>query len=96
MKRVMRKFEPAFKARIAVEAIKGQKTVAEISSAFGVHSSQIAKWKKLALDDLPKIFAGSLPLRLAADDTLVASLYQQIGQQKVELDWFKKKSELLT
>lgn len=95
MKKGTRKFEAAFKARVALEAIKGQRTTAEISSAFGVHSTQITKWKKQALDDLPKIFSGVRVSPSAVDEALVASLYQQIGQQKVELDWFKKKSELL-
>ena len=96
MKKGSRKFESAFKARVALEAIKGQKTMAELASVFGVHGTQIATWKKQALSELPGIFSGSRPSRdPAADEALVAMLYQQIGQLKVELDWLKKKSDLL-
>ena len=96
MKRSTRKFEAAFKARVALEAIKGQKTIAEISSAFGIHSTQIAKWKSLALAELPSIFSGPRTQLAVADTALIDSLYQQIGQQKVELDWLKKKSGFFT
>ena len=96
MKRSTRKFEAAFKARVALEAIKGHKTIAEISSAFGIHSTQIAKWKSLALAELPSIFSGPRAQLAVADTALIDSLYQQIGQQKVELDWLKKKSGFFT
>jgi putative transposase len=68
----------------------------ELSSTFGVHATQIANWKKQALAEFPRIF--STP-RTQGDggenEALVAMLYQQIGQLKVELDWLKKKSDLL-
>ena len=95
MKKGSRKFDSAFKARVALEAIKCERTMSELTSAYGVHSTQIAHWKKQALSALPGIFAGDRAhgRDTAADEALVASLYQQIGQLKVELDWLKKKSE---
>ena len=96
MKKGSRKFESAFKARVALEAIKGHKTIAELSSGFGVHGTQIASWKKQALEEFPRLFSDPRSASKAPDDALVAMLYQQIGQLKVELDWLKKKSDLLS
>ena len=92
-KKQIKKHDAGFKARVALEAIKGQKTMAEITSIFGVHSSQIARWKKQVLSELPQIFASGKNARESTDDGLVAMLYQQIGQLKVELDWLKKNCE---
>jgi len=95
MKKGMRKFEPAFKARVALEAIKGHKTMLELSSTFGVHGTQIANWKKQALGEFSRLFSEPRSEHNGADEALVAMLYQQIGQLKVELDWLKKKSDIL-
>ncbi len=81
------------KAKAALEAIKGQKTVNEIASEYGVHPTQIAQWKKQALDELPDIFSQRRQKGAQEEEALQAALYQQIGQLKVELDWLKKKVE---
>jgi len=98
MKKGSRKFDSAFKARVVLEAIKGVRTMSELSSTFGVHGTQIAYWKKQALSALLGIFSGERGEErdAAACEALVASLYQQIGQLKVELDWLKKKSDSFT
>jgi transposase-like protein len=90
-----KKYSSTFKAKVALEAIKGQKTINEISSEYGVHSTQITQWKKQVLDELPEIFERPGPGsgRAKNDDSLIASLYQQIGQLKVETDFLKKKSD---
>lgn len=90
-----KRYDAVFKAKVAVEAIKGEKTTAEISSRYGIHSSQIAKWKKEVLDRLPDIFNGKGQKEDRDRDELQAELYQEIGRLKVELDWLKKKSRLL-
>jgi len=95
MKKGTRKFDSAFKARVALEAIKGHKTIPELSSSFGVHGTQIAHWKKQALAEFPRIFSRPRGQHERPNEALVAMLYQQIGQQKVELDWLKKKSDIL-
>lgn len=95
MKNGSRKFESAFKARVALEAIKGHKTMPELSSSFGVHSTQIANWKKHALAEFPRLFSEPRSAHNGPDEALVAMLYQQIGQLKVELDWLKKKCDSL-
>lgn len=83
--------------KIVLEVIKGEKTMAEIASAHGVHPNQISKWKKQVLEGLPHIFSGNNRKREREKEKeqLIAQLYQQIGQLKVELDWLKKKSESL-
>jgi len=90
-----RRHSGAFKAKVAVEAIRGERTVNELASLFQVHPSQIATWKKQALEGLPELFSDGRARREQGEDDLKAQLYQQIGQLKVELDFLKKKSGLL-
>lgn len=79
------------KARAVIEAIKGVRTVNEIAAAYGVHPVQITKWKKQALEELPRVFSRRREDSAKAEEELKARLYQEIGQLKVELDWLKKK-----
>jgi transposase-like protein len=83
-----------FKARVALEALKGHKTINELVSHFGVHPTQINKWKKQLQSELPQIFSNRREQPEQNHEALQAQLYQQIGQLKVELDWLKKKSGL--
>jgi len=85
-----RKHTGQFKARVAVEAITGHKTVNEISAEYGVHASQIHKWKKQALEHLPEILDGSRPSRRDAYGAVESRLYQQIGQLTMEVEYLKK------
>ena len=85
-------YQADFKAKVALEAVKGRLTINEISKQFGVHPNQISKWKKQFLESLPQIFDNSKPAKNEQDEELVNQLYQQIGRLKVELDWLKKKS----
>jgi putative transposase len=89
---IRKQFSNEFKVRVALEAIKGQKTANEIASEYGVHPTQIAQWKKQALDELPNVFERPNSERVKSEEALIASLYQQIGQLKVEVDFLKKKS----
>jgi transposase-like protein len=85
-----KQYSKVVKAQVALDAIKGQKTVAEISSEYGVHASQIGGWKKQLLDNAAELFSrakGSNERKQAAErDTL----YQKVGQLQVEVDWLKK------
>jgi len=93
---MQRKSYPAdFKARVAVEAIRELRTVAELSSVFGVHSTMITRWKREALEKMPSLFSDKSQRKQKDGEELTNSLYQQIGQLKVELDWLKKKAALL-
>ncbi len=86
-----------FKAKVALEAIKEEKTASEIASLYQIHPQQIAKWKKQALEGLPHLMSDKrLSTSSSVDEDLVNQLYQHIGQLKVELDWLKKKSALLS
>jgi len=87
-------FTAEFKTRVALEAIKGHRTVSEIASDHGVHPHQITQWKKHAIEGLPEILSDRRQRRTKDQEELVSQLYQQIGQLKVELDWLKKKSGL--
>ncbi len=81
-----------FKAKVALEAIKGQRTVNEIAGEYEVHPWQIAQWKRQVLAELPGLFSSKRVKEAQEEEELRASLYQQIGQLKVELDWLKKKA----
>ena len=87
-------YDEAFKAKMALEAIKNKRTLAEIASEYGVHPKQITKWKRQALEELPRVFSGDREKADRQAQELIAQLYQQIGQLKVELDWLKKKLAL--
>jgi transposase-like protein len=81
------------KTRVALEAIRGQKTLNELAAEYGVHPSQITQWKKQALDEIPNAFSTGRDRREKSEEELVAALYQEIGQLKVELDWLKKSQQ---
>ncbi len=81
----------AFKARVAIEAIAGHKTVNEIASAYGIHPSQVAKWKSEALARLPEVLSDGRPAKAPADSQTEARLYQEIGRLTVEVEYLKKK-----
>lgn len=80
-----------FKAKVALSAIKELKTINELATEYEIHPVQISQWKKQAVDALPELFASKKARSAVDDEALKASLYQQIGQLKVELDWLKKK-----
>jgi len=92
MARKRRRFSAEFKAKVALEAVRGQKTLAELADEHEVHSNQITQWKKQLLDSLPEVFGRRREQDAAQQEELTSRLYQQIGQLKVELDWLKKKS----
>ena len=96
MVRNMRKgYEGSFKAKVALEALKGEKTLAQLSSESGVHANQIRHWRKQLLDELPKLFSDRRHKGEQEKEDLISELYRQIGQLKVEVDWLKKKSQTL-
>ena len=91
-----RRHTGAIKAKVALEALLGEKTIGELSSEYGVHSNQIRQWKKKLLEELPAIFSDRRRRSEKEGEELTSELYRQIGQLKVELEWLKKKSELLS
>ena len=92
----MRKsYDAKFRAKVALEAVRGEKTMAELSCEFGVHPNQVGKWRKHLLESLPDLFTNRRKKREKDHEELVSELFRQIGQLKVELDWLKKKSQKL-
>jgi transposase-like protein len=89
-----RKHTGQFKARVALEAIAGHKTVNELSAEYGVHASQIHQWKKEALERLPEVLDDGRHNRREAHEAVESRLYQQIGQLTMEVEYLKKKSGL--
>ena len=92
---VRKRYSAAFKAKVALEAVKKQKTIAQLSSEYGVHANQINQWRKQFLEQLPDLFSDKRKKKEKNTEALQDELYKQIGQLKVELDWLKKKSEQL-
>ena len=85
-----RKHTDEFKARVALEAVKGVKTLSELSSAYGVHPTVIAHWKRQLVTGAPGVFASGSGNGKSQED-LTGPLYQEIGRLKMEVDWLKKK-----
>ena len=86
-----RKHTGPFKARVAVEAIAGHKTVNQIAAEYGVHPSQVNTWKKQALDRLPEVLSDGRAGKDNRQEETEARLYQQIGQLTMEVGYLKKK-----
>ena len=84
-----------FKAKVALEALKGFKTTTELASEFQIHPTQISQWKREAADGLPGVFQKSSTRAEPAVEAITAPLYEQIGRLQMELDWLKKKAHRL-
>jgi len=78
------------KSKVAIAALKGDQTANEIASEYGVHVSQVNKWKKEAIDRLPEIFSDKRGREILDTEKEKNHLYQQIGRLKVEVDFLKK------
>ena len=91
MKQSRQKHSATFKAKVALEAIRGLKTVSELASLHQVHPTQIVAWKKQLLEGASTLFESPSAKKVASDEPSAAELYEQIGRLKIELDWVKKK-----
>jgi transposase-like protein len=79
---------PEFKAKVALEAAKGDRTLAQLAAEFGVSSIQICQWKRQLLEGVTQVFSRKEPV---SAEEISAPLFQEIGRLKMELDWVKKK-----
>ena len=94
MNRKRRKHSPEFKARVAMEAAKEEKTISELAQVYEVHPNQITKWKRELLDNASEVFEGK-KRKPITEDRHSERLHQKIGQLTVEVDWLKKKCKQL-
>ena len=90
-----KQYSPKFKARVAIEAIRGEKTLSQLGSQFKVHPMQIAKWRKAALEQLPELFVDGRSRKSRNEETDKDAFFEEIGRLKMELDWLQKKAGLL-
>jgi putative transposase len=86
-----KRYSAAFKARVALEATKQTRTLAELSKSFQVHPVQISQWKKQLLDGVESLFRDGRTRDRDESEALQAEFYQQIGRLNMEVEWLKKK-----
>ena len=92
MKQIRKKHHPTFKAKVAVAALKGDQTITELASRFGVHPTQIHSWKRALIEGAPELFNSGRGRRDKVQEALIARLYQQIGLLTVERDFLSERS----
>jgi putative transposase len=80
-----------FKAKVALEAVKGVRTLSELSAVHGVHPTVIAQWKRQLVEGAVEVFRRGAAATGRSEQELTAPLYEEIGRLKVEVDWLKKK-----
>lgn len=90
-----KQYSAKFKAKVAVEAIRGERPLSQLGSQYHVHPVQIGHWRKTALEQLPELFTDGRKSKSSGADVEKDALYEEIGRLKVELDWLKKKVGLL-
>ena len=86
-----RKFSDQFKAKVALEAVRGVKTLAELAAQYQVHPNQVSQWKKQLLSQAQDVFSGKNNESAKAADELTAPLYEEIGRLKMDIKWLEKK-----
>ncbi len=89
--RIFKKFSSEFKAKVALAALKGDKTLAQLSSEYGAQAKQIHRWKQQLKERVGKIFSEKADSKHKQDKELIDDLYRKIGELEVENDWIKKK-----
>jgi putative transposase len=96
MSKNRRRFSPDYKFRVALEATKGQETLSELASKYGLHPNQISQWKRQLLDSGAEVFSRNGGKEAQAQNAEQSALYEQIGRLKMELEWLKKKAAPFT
>ena len=91
MRRKRRVFGGAFRAKVALAAVKGDKTLSELASQFEVHANQVSAWRRELIDRAAELFEDGRRAK-REDEASLEELYEQIGRLKMEVDWLKKKS----
>jgi len=91
MPKIRKEHNDSFRARVALEAIRGEKTGAEIAREYAVHPLQVTRWKRILLERAAELFLKSAGRKDQERAELIDLLYREIGELKVQLDWLKKK-----
>ncbi len=94
MKQTRKKHSPAFKAKVALTAIQGDETIAQLASRFEVHPSQIHAWTRALMEGAPGLFTADQKSQEKAKEVEINQLYRHIGQLKVERDFLAERSGL--
>ena len=92
MSKQRRKHNPALKAKVTLEAVKDEETVTQLAARYQVHTSQIQAWKKALTSGAAGVFSNEQEQKASSDAALIARLYQEIGQLKVERDFLSERS----
>ena len=96
MKAKQKRYDSEYKSRVALEALKGERTIQQIAKAYEVHPVQVSEWKKRMAQEAPKVFETSGKKSSGNDfDQERDNLHRKIGQLSIELDWLQKKSKQL-
>jgi len=90
-----KQYSPRFKAKVALEAIGGERTLSQLAGQYRVHPVQIGQWRKTALEQMAELFVDGRSRKRREQEAEKEVLYEEIGRLKVELDWLKKKVGLL-
>lgn len=85
-----RNFSPEFKAKVAMEAIRGEETIAEIAAKYNLHPNMVSQWKKQAVDGMADVFSGKSSRKDAATDATIEKLHAKIGELTIERDFLSK------
>ena len=91
MRKKRRTFTDKFKAQVALEAVRGVKTLAALAAEYKVHPNQISSWKKQLLTKAPELFSSGAGLHSKSEEELTAPLYEEIGRLKMDIRWLEKK-----
>lgn len=92
MRSKRKRFTAEFKAKVALAAVRGDRTTGELAAAFGVHATQVGMWKKQLVEGASAAFTGERPSNGGDREEHESELYAQIGKLQVELNWLKKKA----
>jgi transposase-like protein len=90
-----KEFSSEYKAKVALEAVKGIKSISEIASAYSVHPTQIGFWRKQLLERLPVLFSDKRTKEGKTQERLIDELYKKIGKREIEIEWMKKNLQLM-
>jgi putative transposase len=91
MGRKRRAFTDEFKAKVALDGVKGVKTLGELAAQYQIHPNQVSEWKRQLLAHAPGIFSGKKNGAVKTEEELTAPLYEEIGRLKMDIKWLEKK-----